>query len=74
MSVSRSDPESPSEPVLVTVGDVVVTEHWVLTPSGVFPLAGTNWTVTNQTITTERVPQWAIAFMIMFLLVCLLIL
>ena len=72
MSIPTSGVPPPSEPVLVTVGDMTVTEHWVLTPSGAFPLAGTAWTVTNQTITTERIPAWAIVFTILFLLFCLL--
>ncbi|MHB8463375.1 MAG: hypothetical protein ACYDD7_00900 [Acidimicrobiales bacterium] len=63
---------TPSEPVLVTVGDIIVTEHWVLTPSGPFPLAGTYWMVTNQTITTEHTPGYAIVLAVMFFLFCLL--
>lgn len=60
------------EPVLVTVGDMGCTAHWVLTPSGVHPLAGTIWIVTHQTTLTRRIPSYAIVLAILFAVVCLL--
>src|SRR5579871_5214066 len=64
-------PALATEPVLVVVGDIAVTAHWVVTPNGTFPLAGTTWIVTNQTMTTSFVPGWAIALCILFVLACL---
>jgi len=65
-------PPLASEPVLVAVGDISCTAHWVVTPNGSFPLAGTTWIVINQTITTERIPAWAIVMCILLVLACLL--
>ncbi len=28
-----------AEPVLFTIGDIAVTEHWIMTPRGTVPLA-----------------------------------
>lgn len=60
------------EPVLVTVGDIACTEHWVVTPGGSFPISGSTWIVTNQTTTSERIPPYAIVLAIVFFLFCLL--
>jgi hypothetical protein len=63
---------TPSEPILVAVGDISCTQHWVVTPAGAFPLAGTSWIVTNQTTTTERIPAVAIVLAVIFFVFCLL--
>jgi hypothetical protein len=61
-----------SEPTLVTVGDMAVTQTAVMTPSGRYSLAGTAWIVSNNTNTTEAIPAYAIVLAIIFLLACLL--
>jgi len=61
-----------NEPVLVTVGDMVVSQHWAVTPNGTFPLAGSTWTVTNQTSVTEGIPAWAIVMTVLFVWICFL--
>lgn len=61
-----------SEPVLVSIGDIACTQHWVVTPNATFPVAGTTWTVANQTTTTESIPAYAIVLAIVFFLFCLL--
>jgi L-asparagine transporter-like permease len=61
-----------AEPPLVTVGDIVVSQHWVTTPSGVRPLSQVNWTVTPMYQTTEGIPTWAIVCAILFFVFCLL--
>jgi hypothetical protein len=38
----------PTEPVLVTVGDIACTQRSVFTPSSPYPLAGATWIVAKQ--------------------------
>jgi hypothetical protein len=61
-----------STDVLVTIGDIACTQTQLLTPNGVFPLAGTNWIVTNNTTKREKIPTYAIVLAIVFALACLL--
>lgn len=60
------------EPELVTVGDIVVSQHWVSTPSGARPLNQVNWTVTPMYQTTESIPAWAVVCCVLFFIFCLL--
>jgi hypothetical protein len=57
--------------VLVTVGDIACTQTTVITPNGTYPLAGTNWIVTNNTRVTKKIPTYAIVLAIVFALLCL---
>jgi hypothetical protein len=59
---SGGDPQSQAatEPVLVTIGDISVTESRVFTPSGTRPLGEVSWTVTDGSVTTTSIPVWAI--------------
>jgi len=61
----------PGEPVLVTIGDISVTQSQVFTPSGVRPLTEVSWTVTDMSTTTEAIPTWAIVCAIVGALLCL---
>jgi hypothetical protein len=63
---------APTEPTLVTIGDIAVTPTAVLTPAGRYPLAGTTWIVSNNTSTTESIPAYAVVMAIIFFLFCLL--
>lgn len=57
------DPTQPfpdHEPVLMRVGDVEVTSSMVRTPAGQFALRGSQWTVTDQWVAEQKIPQWAI--------------
>ena len=65
-------PGSIAEPVLITIGDVAVTEHHVITPNGTHPLRGTTWLVTDHTTTSEATPTYAIVLAMLFFLFCLL--
>jgi hypothetical protein len=47
-------------PVIAQIGEVQVTSTTVRTPAGEFPLRGTQWTVTDQWLTEQRTPTWAI--------------
>ncbi len=63
---------APMEPVLVSAGDISCTQHRVVTPNGSFPLKGTNWTVSNNSVTTESLPTYAIVLAIVLFVFCLL--
>ncbi len=65
-------PGLPSEPVLVTIGDISVTQSTVYTPSGTRPLNEVSWNVTDMTVTTQAIPTWAIICAIVGALFCLL--
>ena len=62
----------PYEPIRVQVGQIACTDTQVHTPIGSYPLAGTIWTVTNQTYVSESIPGYAIVLTIIFFLFCLL--
>jgi hypothetical protein len=57
--------------VLVTIGDIACTQNELMTPNGVYPLAGTNWIVVNNTRTNEKIPTYAIVLAICFAILCL---
>jgi hypothetical protein len=61
-----------SEPFLVNIGDIHVSPHWVVTPSGTAPLAGAQWFFLDQSRTERKIPTWAIVLAIVFALACLL--
>jgi hypothetical protein len=62
---------------LVQIGDITVTSHWVVTPQGTRPLAGTTWLVTDLSGSYRAIPTWAIVMAVIgffFLLLGLLFL
>jgi hypothetical protein len=59
------------EPVLLTVGDIVVTPQHVIVPQGRFPVRGTTWTVQDSSVVTDQIPVYAIVLAIVFALFCL---
>jgi hypothetical protein len=48
------------EPVIARIGDVDVTSSMIRTPAGQFALRGSQWTVTDQWVAEQKIPQWAI--------------
>ena len=60
------------EPPLVTIGDIVCSEHYVVTPQGAYPIAGSTWTVSNYVTVGERIPTYAIVLAVVFAMFCLL--
>ena len=52
------------EPVLVSIGDIHCTRTEVITPTGTFPIAGAQWSVTDHSVTTRAIPTWAIVLAI----------
>ncbi len=60
------------EPFVLTIGDIGITRELVVTANGVAPLAGSQWTVRDLSVTRDRTPRWAMALGIILLLACLL--
>ncbi|CAN5480999.1 hypothetical protein BH10ACT3_BH10ACT3_18290 [soil metagenome] len=60
------------DPILFTIGDIAVTQHWVVTPNGTAPIGGSAWIANDRTTTSERIPAYAIVLAIIFALACLL--
>jgi hypothetical protein len=49
-----------AEPVIAQIGDIQVTANTIRTPAGTFPLQGSQWTVSDQWVTEQKIPTWAI--------------
>lgn len=64
----ETEGQATSDPVLVIVGTISVTRHWVVTPSGTAPIGGSTWTVTDLTRTERKRPAWAIILCILTVL------
>lgn len=62
----------PTGPVLVTIGDISVEQQRIVTPAGVMPTHGANWSAMDMSRTEEKIPAWAIVLAIIFFLACLL--
>ncbi|TQJ11111.1 hypothetical protein [Kribbella jejuensis] len=62
----------PTGPVLVTIGDIAVEQQRIVTPAGVMPTHGANWSAMDMSRTEEKIPAWAIVLAIIFALACLL--
>jgi hypothetical protein len=54
------------------IGDVSISPHWVLTPTGPHPIRGSVWTVTDMSHQEERVSTTGIILAVVFFLFCLL--
>jgi hypothetical protein len=57
---TAQEPEAP----VVTIGDIVVSKHWVVTPSGTAPIAGSAWNVTDHRYEAKKHPWWTIVLAI----------
>lgn len=64
-------PAQGQDPIILTIGDIGVTQHWVVTPNGSAPLAGSQWIGRDMTRTETKIPAWAIVLAIIFFLACL---
>jgi hypothetical protein len=62
----------PQEQMLVTMGDIGVTQSWVVTPSGTRPVGSVTWLFSDMSRTTQSIPAWAIVCAILFFVFCLL--
>jgi hypothetical protein len=57
---NSSAPLTNHEAPLVQIGDILVSEHWIVTPNGPAPLAGSQWTVRDMSTVTRHTPSWAV--------------
>jgi hypothetical protein len=57
-------PYAAPEQVIAQIGEIQVTSTMVRTPAGQFPLRGSQWTVTDQWVATQKIPSWAITLAI----------
>lgn len=60
------------EPVLTTIGDIAVTQHWIYTPAGAYSIRDTTWTVADMSHIQERMSPVGIILAILFAWVCFL--
>lgn len=60
------------QPYLLTIGDIGLTEAWVVTPNGAAPLRGSQWIVRDNSVTMSAIPTYAIVLAIVFAVFCLL--
>jgi hypothetical protein len=51
--------EPAHEPALVTIGDIVVSKSWVVTPTGTQRLTDVTWATSTLYWTSRRTPTWA---------------
>lgn len=59
------------EQPLVSIGDITVTQTQVITPTGTFPIAGSQWTVYDMTTTRQEISQTGLILAIVgFVLIC----
>ncbi|WP_418028227.1 hypothetical protein [Mycobacterium sp. 134] len=66
------DPSSADDEWLATIGDIAVSEHWISTPIGQFPIRGTRWTVTDMSTTESYLSTTTVVLALVFSLICLL--
>ncbi|HTQ19472.1 hypothetical protein [Mycobacterium sp.] len=60
------------EPWLATIGDISVSQHWVMTPTGPYPIRGSVWTVTDMSYYQESISTAGVILAIIFVWFCLL--
>lgn len=61
----------PVEPVLLQIGELAITRSTVFTPAGPIPLRGSQWSVQDQWLASQKIPTWAIVLAILgFFVVC----
>ena len=63
---------TPADNTLVTIGDIGVTQEWVITPSGTCHVRDVNWMFTDMSRTIQRIPTWAVVCAVLFFMFCLL--
>jgi hypothetical protein len=61
----------PTDPIVLTIGDIGITRQLVVTPNGTAPLKGSQWIARDATRQEERIPGYAIVLAIIFALACL---
>jgi hypothetical protein len=63
--------EPGGEPVLVSLGDISVTQTHVILPHGRYPLRGTTWHVQDQMYATQKISQLGVVLAVVgFVFIC----
>ena len=57
-------PVASPEPIRVQFGDISMSDHWLVTPQGTMPLAGTQVFISDMSREERFIPGWAIALAI----------
>ena len=70
--MTEAAPVPAHEPTLVTIGDVAVSQSWVVTPSGTKASREVSWTATPMYQSSQGIPTWAIVCAVVFFLFCFL--
>lgn len=65
---ASGDPEQQ----LAAIGDIGISQHWVITPSGTYPIRGSHWTVTDLSYSHEKVSTSGVVLCVIFIWICLL--
>ena len=52
---------------LATIGDIAISQHWVATPSGTYPISGSVWTVLDGSHYEEHIHPVGILLAILFI-------
>jgi hypothetical protein len=52
--------QPPTEPVILSIGEIQVTSTTIRTPVGDFPLRGSQWHISDSWTTEQKIPTWAI--------------
>ncbi len=60
-----------ADQIVLTIGDIGVSRHWIVTPNGSAPLGHSSWIVRDMSRTESKIPSWAIVMAILFALLCL---
>lgn len=70
---TAGSPTPPTEPLLVSIGDIGVTQSWVITPGATRPVGEVQWMFTDMSRTTTAIPTWAVVCAVVgFFFVCFL--
>ena len=64
--VGAASPVPSHEPIRVHFGDINMTDHWLVTPQGTMPLAGSQIFISDMSREEPFIPAWAIVFTIIF--------
>jgi hypothetical protein len=57
---------------LAMIGDIAISQHWVSTPTGTYPIRGTVWAVTDMSHYQEHISPVGIVLAILFIWLCFL--
>jgi hypothetical protein len=60
------------EAQLTAIADIGISQHWIVTPTGSFPIRGSVWTVTDMSHYQERMSPAGIVLCIFFVWACFL--